>query len=54
MVKPKVAFFGMTSCKGCYFQMLLANEKLPPILESPNRPVAGEIDAKEFFPELGI
>lgn len=34
MVKPKVAFFGMTSCKGCYFQLLLANEKLPHILEN--------------------
>ncbi|MCD6495901.1 MAG: NADH:ubiquinone oxidoreductase [Candidatus Aenigmarchaeota archaeon] len=33
MVKPKVAFFGMTSCKGCYFQLLLANEKLPAIFE---------------------
>lgn len=33
MVKPKVGFFGMTSCKGCYFQLLLANERLPAILE---------------------
>ena len=33
MVKPKVAFFGLTSCKGCYFQLLLANEALPHLLD---------------------
>ncbi|UCD03198.1 MAG: hypothetical protein JSV63_01000 [Candidatus Aenigmatarchaeota archaeon] len=33
MVRPKVAFFGMTSCKGCYFQLLLVNEKLPYLLD---------------------
>ena len=27
-MKPRVGFFGMTSCKGCYFQLLLAGEKL--------------------------
>jgi sulfhydrogenase subunit delta len=26
--KPRVGFFGMTSCKGCYFQFLTLNEKL--------------------------
>ncbi|MBN1896254.1 MAG: hypothetical protein JW789_00815 [Candidatus Aenigmarchaeota archaeon] len=41
MVKPKVAFFGMTSCKGCYFQLLLANEKLPAIF--------GSIDIVDFW-----
>ncbi len=41
MVKPKVAFFGMTSCKGCYFQLLLANEKLPHVLEN--------IDVTDFW-----
>jgi sulfhydrogenase subunit delta len=39
--KPMVAFFGMTSCKGCYFQMLLANEKLPHLL--------GHIDVVDFW-----
>ncbi len=39
--KPKVAFFGMTSCKGCYFQLLLANERL--------RDIFGSIDIADFW-----
>jgi coenzyme F420-reducing hydrogenase gamma subunit len=32
--KPKVAFFGMTSCKGCYFQFLLLGERLLDVLNN--------------------
>ncbi len=39
--KPRVAFFGMTSCKGCYFQLLLANEKLKDIF--------GSIEVTDFW-----
>lgn len=32
-MKPKVAFFGMTSCKGCYFQFLILGERLKSLFE---------------------
>ena len=32
--RPRVAFFGMTSCKGCYFQFLLLGERLLDIFTS--------------------
>lgn len=32
--KPRVGFFGMTSCKGCYFQFLLLGKKLIDIFDS--------------------
>jgi len=34
MVKPKVAFFGMTSCKGCYFQFLLLGDMLSSVFRN--------------------
>ena len=32
--KVKLGFFGMTSCKGCYFQFLLLGEKLLDLFEN--------------------
>ncbi len=32
--KPKVGFFGMTSCKGCYFQFLILGERLIDIFKN--------------------
>jgi len=33
-MKPKVAFIGMTSCKGCFFEFLLLGSKLVKIFEN--------------------
>ncbi len=33
-IKPKVSFFGMTSCKGCYFQFLMLGERLLDIFKN--------------------
>jgi coenzyme F420-reducing hydrogenase gamma subunit len=47
--KPKVAFFGMTSCKGCYFQFLLLGEKLLDIFK--NMEISNFWVLKEFNTE---
>lgn len=33
-MKKKIAFIGMTSCKGCFFQFLMLGKRLPEMLEN--------------------